>query len=97
MPISFTTHPPNTETTEVALATASPPVPTVPDILSGNRPIEVIEAEIILHSQKAAEDFFTVGGALIEAKEIVEPGYWIEWLSKKVYISPREAASCPCL
>ena len=86
-----TTHPPNTETTEVALATASPPVPTVQDTLSSKRPLNVIEDEILLHSGKTVEDFIMAGKGLNEAKEIVEPGQWLKWLSTKVYIAPREA------
>lgn len=90
-PPGSTAEPIKIETTGTELVRESPPIPTAPDILLSKRPLSNIETEILLHSQKAAENFFTLGGALIEAKEIVEPGYWIEWLSKKVYISPREA------
>lgn len=81
-------HPPDTEST---LAPASTSAQTLHDILQSKRPLEVIEDEILLHNEKTVENFIIVGSGLNEAKEIVEPGQWLKWLSQKIYISPREA------
>ena len=79
------------EAIETALDPESTSVPTVRDTQSCNRPIEVLEAEILLHNGKTVENFIVIGNALNEAKKLVEPGQWLKWLSEKVYISPREA------
>lgn len=55
------------------------------------RPLEVIETEINFYKQQTATGIIEIGKRLIEAKEIVGHGGWINWLENKVDFSRQTA------
>lgn len=55
------------------------------------RPIEVIEGEIIFFKAQATANMLEIGRRLIEAKEQLPHGQWQNWLAEKVAFSERSA------
>lgn len=59
--------------------------------LAPERPIEVIEGEILFYKQVAGGAVLEIGRRLIEAKEQLKHGEWESWLEEKVGFSVRSA------
>lgn len=56
-----------------------------------NRPLEVIESEILFFKAQASAQMLEIGRRLIEAKEQLPYGRWQQWLAEKVAFSERSA------
>lgn len=56
-----------------------------------NRPIEVIENEILFFKHQASASMLEIGRRLIEAKAQLQHGEWKPWLEEKVEFSVRTA------
>lgn len=67
-----------------AEATGSTPAPT-------ERTIEEITADILRAQQVGGEALLTIGKGLIDAKEKLNHGEWLDWLTERVNYSPRMA------
>ena len=59
--------------------------------LAVERPIEVIEGEILFYKQVAGGAVLEIGRRLMEAKEQLRHGEWESWLEEKVGFSVRSA------
>lgn len=55
------------------------------------RPLEVIEGEILFYKAQAGGAIIEIGRRLIEAKAQLEHGEWTSWLEEKVQFSVRSA------
>lgn len=55
------------------------------------RPIEVIEGEILFYKAQAGGAILEIGNRLIEAKKRLKHGEWEDWLTEKVDFSVRSA------
>lgn len=55
------------------------------------RPLEVIEGEILFFKAQASASMLEIGRRLIEAKEQLPYGQWQKWLAEKVEFSERSA------
>ena len=55
------------------------------------RPIEIISEEINFYKSRAGEAIYEIGKRLIEAKEQLQHGEWLEFLKEKVDFSESSA------